>query len=53
MRHCAAEMLGTTLLLIATFVLLPTVFTLAVDRCPPVGWAGLMIGLPVTAMDPG
>ena len=45
-------MLGTALPIIATFLLLPTVFALAVDRCPPAGWAGLMIGLPVTARDP-
>lgn len=46
-------MLGTALLIIATLLLLPTVFLLAVDRCPPVSWGGLMIGLPVTPRDPG
>lgn len=53
MRHRAAGMLGTALLIIATFLLLLPVFALAVDRCLPASWAGLMIGLPVTAMDPG
>lgn len=51
MRHRAAEMLGTALLIIATLLPL-TIFALAVDRCPPAGWAGLMMGLPVTARDP-
>jgi len=46
-------MLGTALLIVATFLLPLTIFVLAVDRCPPAAWAGLMIGLPVTAMDPG
>ena len=53
MRHGAAEMLGTALLIVATFLLPLTIFVLAVDRCPPAGWAGLLIGLPVTARDPG
>lgn len=53
MHHRAAEMLGTALLIVATFLLPLTIFVLAVDRCPPAGWAGLMIGLPVTARDPG
>lgn len=39
----AAEALGT-------FLLVLTIFALAVDRRAPVGWAGLMIGLSVTAL---
>lgn len=39
----AAEALGTYLLVL-------TIFALAVDRRAPVGWAGLMIGLSVTAL---
>ncbi len=39
----AAEALGTYLLVL-------TIFALAVDRRAPVGWAGLMIGLSVTVL---
>lgn len=35
---------------VATFLLVLTIFALAVDRRAPVGWAGLMIGLSVTAL---
>ena len=35
---------------VATFLLVTTIFALAVDRRAPVGWAGLMIGLSVTAL---
>lgn len=35
---------------VATYLLVLTIFALAVDRRAPVGWAGLMIGLSVTAL---
>ena len=35
---------------VATFLLVLTIFALAVDRRAPVGWAGWMIGLSVTAL---
>jgi glycerol uptake facilitator protein len=35
---------------VATFLLVLTIFALAVDRRAPVGWAGLMIGLSVTTL---
>lgn len=35
---------------LATFLLLLTIMALAVDRRAPTGWAGLMIGLSVTAL---
>ncbi len=35
---------------LATFLLLLTIFALAVDTRAPAGWAGLMIGLSVTCM---
>ncbi|MBW3648344.1 MAG: aquaporin family protein [Actinobacteria bacterium] len=35
---------------LATFLLLLTIFALAVDTRAPVGWAGLMIGLSVTCL---
>ena len=35
---------------VGTFLLVLTIFALAVDRRAPVGWAGLMIGLSVTAL---
>ena len=35
---------------VATFLLLLTIFALAVDRRAPAGWAGLMIGLSVTCL---
>ena len=35
---------------VATFLLVLTIFALAVDRRAPVGWGGLMIGLSVTTL---
>lgn len=35
---------------VATFLLVLTIFALAVDRRAPAGWAGLMIGLSVTVI---
>lgn len=35
---------------VATFLLVLAIFALAVDRRAPAGWAGLMIGLSVTAL---
>lgn len=35
---------------VATFLLVIAIFALAVDRRAPAGWAGLMIGLSVTAL---
>lgn len=35
---------------VGTFLLVLTIFALAVDRRAPAGWAGLMIGLSVTAL---